>query len=59
MSDIAKGRAQFLQDEVVKAIKIARLTMSEGDVKEIFGYLMDDATINSKVNGVDTKGVQM
>ena len=49
---MGKGRAEFLQQEIVKAIKRARKidVLSEGGVKEIFGKLLDDYTINFQVN---------
>lgn len=57
MSEIAKGRAEFLQDGIVRAIKKAKNidTLSDGAVKEIFSELLDDATINAKTSGVEQK----
>ena len=52
MTDIASGRVHFLQDNIVKAIKRAITidTICSGTMKEIFGKLLEDETIKSKVD---------
>ena len=58
MSNIAKGRVEFLQTEVVEAILRASEidTLSTGGVKNIFGKLLSDPTINLKLRKRINKG---
>ncbi len=48
---MGKGRIEYLQAEIVEAIKRAQAnnTLSKGGVEDIFGVLLKDVTIQTKL----------
>ena len=54
MSNIAKGRVEYLQREIAEAIKRAYDidTLSKGGVENIFGNLLRDPAIEMKLKRI-------